>query len=178
MGGGDKPLACMQREHPGLQIDEAIEFQQRFWTIQRVGWVVLTLFVLAALAGLFGKGPLSSATVVTTDERVEIRHQRFGRYMTSQLLEFRFLSGAEQPTLWISHDIIDAFSVQSVFPQAESTQIDSAGVTYRFAASALAKGASSPAVVFEITPQRPGMIRGSLGASRDEATPVWQFVYP
>lgn len=42
-----------------LEVRQDEEFSRREWALERVGWVVLTLFVLAGLAGLLGSGPLS-----------------------------------------------------------------------------------------------------------------------
>jgi hypothetical protein len=42
----------------GLQIDQALNFQRRFGRVQRVAWGLLALVPVAAIAGLFGGGPL------------------------------------------------------------------------------------------------------------------------
>jgi hypothetical protein len=39
---------------PGLQIDEHYRSQRRSWVADRIGWVVMALVMVAALAGLFG----------------------------------------------------------------------------------------------------------------------------
>jgi hypothetical protein len=48
-----------------FQIDEDLNFQRREWKIQRAGWVTMALVIIAALLGVFGAGPLSSATIET-----------------------------------------------------------------------------------------------------------------
>ena len=47
-----------------LEINEDLRFQRRMWAVQRVGWIVTALVVLAALAallGLLGPGLLSTS---------------------------------------------------------------------------------------------------------------------
>lgn len=44
-----------------LEIEEDLDFQRRMWRLQQIGWALLVLVVVAALLGLFGKGPLSRA---------------------------------------------------------------------------------------------------------------------
>ncbi|HEU4345558.1 MAG TPA: hypothetical protein VFU31_28750, partial [Candidatus Binatia bacterium] len=46
-----------------LEIEEDLRFQERAWVVQRVGWGVMLLVIVATAAGMFGEGALSSATV-------------------------------------------------------------------------------------------------------------------
>ena len=43
-----------------LQIHQDLCQERREWKIQRVGWLLMALMLVAALAGLLGPGPLSS----------------------------------------------------------------------------------------------------------------------
>lgn len=47
-----------------LEIEEDLDHQRRCWKLERASWAVMALVLLAAMAGLFGSGPLSWATVV------------------------------------------------------------------------------------------------------------------
>ena len=42
-------------------VREDMRFQRRSWMVERAGWLVLTAIALAALTGVFGNGPLSTA---------------------------------------------------------------------------------------------------------------------
>lgn len=61
----------------GLQVHHHEAFQRREWRVQRFGWAFMLLFVLAALAGLLGPGPLSYATASSADGLLEVDYQRF-----------------------------------------------------------------------------------------------------
>ena len=50
-----------------LEISPDLNFQRRSWAMQRFAWVVLALFILAALLGLFGPGPLSQTRAEQQD---------------------------------------------------------------------------------------------------------------
>lgn len=52
-----------------LEISQDLEFQKRSWTIQRVGWVVIALLILAGLLGVFGKGIAADATAGEENSR-------------------------------------------------------------------------------------------------------------
>lgn len=45
----------------GLEVSQDLNFQRREWVVQRVGWVVMAVLLVAALLGLFGPGPLSKS---------------------------------------------------------------------------------------------------------------------
>ena len=62
-----------------LQIEQHDTFQRREWTAERVGWVLMALLVLAALAGLLGgPGPFSWTSATGNDGVLEVEYQRFG----------------------------------------------------------------------------------------------------
>lgn len=52
-----------------LEIEEDLRLQHRLWTAERVGWLMVGVLVLAALAGLFGTGPLSLSSVASPTRR-------------------------------------------------------------------------------------------------------------
>ncbi|HWF61470.1 MAG TPA: hypothetical protein VN666_14325 [Nitrospira sp.] len=41
-----------------LEINQDIDVQWQTWTLQRISWAGMALIVLAALAGVFGSGPV------------------------------------------------------------------------------------------------------------------------
>lgn len=67
----------MAQSEPDLESDRP--FQIRFWHFQRFAWIVLALVLLAALAGLTGKGgPLSRASV--SGPQGEVTYPRVSRW--------------------------------------------------------------------------------------------------
>lgn len=56
-----------------LDIEQDARFQQREWRIERVGWVLLSLFVLA---GLLGSGPMSRTTAHGPSGAVQVEYHR------------------------------------------------------------------------------------------------------
>ena len=59
-----------------LDIDQHERFQQREWAANRLGWVVLGLFIVAGLVGLLGAGPLSWTTTASRNGVVTVEHDR------------------------------------------------------------------------------------------------------
>ena len=61
------------------ELDRHLPFQRREWRAQQIGWIALGLFLAAALAGLFGGGPLSSARASDPGGGLTVDYQRFVR---------------------------------------------------------------------------------------------------
>ena len=54
-----------------LDIAQDIRSLNRAWKVQRAGWIVIALLLLAALAGLFGSGPVGDAREEAAALRVD-----------------------------------------------------------------------------------------------------------
>ncbi|HEV2128712.1 MAG TPA: hypothetical protein VGR22_08850, partial [Thermomicrobiales bacterium] len=63
-----------------LEVDEDIEFQEREWKVQRVGWALMLVVIVLALVGLFGTGPLSAVEREADDGTLVLEYQRFVRH--------------------------------------------------------------------------------------------------
>src|SRR5919106_6001727 len=69
-----------------LQIDQDLAYQQREWLVERVGWIVMLLLIVAAAAGIFGNGVLSRASV-SDGKQLRIEYERFAHYLTPTSLK-------------------------------------------------------------------------------------------
>jgi len=81
----------MARARPvtSLDLDQDAGAVRRAWRFERVGWVMIVLAISGGLAGAFGDGLLSSASVVSADGRVGVHLQRVIRYNAPSTLEVR-----------------------------------------------------------------------------------------
>uniref|UniRef100_A0A1I7YW47 CinA domain-containing protein n=1 Tax=Steinernema glaseri TaxID=37863 RepID=A0A1I7YW47_9BILA len=89
-----EPVAVFTRTQ---RFFEDMSMQQRVWRFERVGWYLLVIVVLLALAGLFGNGPLSDAEVVSQDGRVKVEYQRLSRSGTTDNLYITVQGEPGQP---------------------------------------------------------------------------------
>lgn len=69
-----------------LDIDQDLKQQQAEWALERVGWVLWTMAISAALAGLLGPGPLSSATAGEEGSPLRVEYRRFDRHEAETLM--------------------------------------------------------------------------------------------
>ena len=165
----------------GLQIDEDLRFQARMWRIERIGWWGMAAILAAAIAGLFGHGPISRATLHVPDpahpsDGLLLDYERFGRaHSESQFV----LSGpARAPTggsfsLWISGEYLADAEVLRITPVPATQDLVSNGVRYHFR---LEDGPRT--VIFRFEPQRPGRLSGAFRLNDGPPTSFHQWLFP
>ncbi|MCY7379267.1 MAG: hypothetical protein LH467_08045 [Gemmatimonadaceae bacterium] len=112
----------MARARPvtSLDLDQDAGAVRRAWRFERVGWVMIALAIAGGLAGAFGDGPLSSATVVSADGRVGVNFERVVRYKAPSTLEVRLApDGTGDTTVLVSLDTayLRAVEVMRVTPE-------------------------------------------------------------
>jgi hypothetical protein len=131
-----------------LQIGEDVDFLRRAWRVQRVGWALLVLILLAALLGLTGTGPLSQATAGSEGGPVRV---------------------------WFDRQYLHKVEVTGVVPEPESVEVSPDRVTYVFLA---AEGGGPVELAFDLKPMRFGSWSGRMGAGDAEPVHLRHFVYP
>jgi hypothetical protein len=173
----EKLSSSKQQEPPHLpvrssqfQIDDDLNFQRREWKVQRAGWIAMTLVIIAALFGVFGAGPLSSATIERAGLRLE--YERFGRLQRSSQLRFT-ISGTDDPVpLLIGGDYLDRVMIERITPEPGKAEARSDGVVFQFVLQ-------GPAVVtFHLMPKKFGLASGKARLGQAAPITFTQFIYP
>lgn len=119
-----------------LQIEQDERFQRREWRAERVGWTVLTVFVLAGLVGLLGAGPLSSATAGERDGPVRVQYDRVAHLEADETVTFRFGPGAVVDgavTMTLTGTWTGALDVSGIFPEPAEHRLVPGGMVLEFA---------------------------------------------
>jgi hypothetical protein len=156
----------------GLQIDQALEFQQRFHVIQRVAWSVLALVPVAAVAGLFGGGLFGATTAGGRAAGVTVTYDRFARITADTEIELR-LERADGPTaVTISRALLDRYQVSEIRPEPVRVVTRPDRVEYVFAASA------SGTALFAVQPDDVGSSSGTVTVAGGAPVRVEQFIFP
>ena len=163
--------------HGDLEIETDPVFQRRDWRAQRIGWWILIIALIAALAGVFGKGPLADTRVRTSDGRLEIAYDRIARHGAD--LKWRMVieptSGDSVVDLWVSADLLAGMMIKRIEPQPveESAARDRAAFRFRIAGAARA----AP-IVFHTAPIDLGSRSGWVGVGGGDSVRIRQFVLP
>ncbi len=162
----------------GIQVGFDANFENRWSRIQRIGRVLMLLFVLAGLGGLFGRGPLSRTIAMRPDAQLQVTYEWTARYQTPSVIEVVIERRAIQTglvRLRISGDILDKLRLQQVSPQPWLTQILPADNTLVFRTDPTQASAK---VRLVIQPSRIGRIHGSIGLDDRPAVEFDQFIWP
>ncbi|HEX6289630.1 MAG TPA: hypothetical protein VFZ66_10595 [Herpetosiphonaceae bacterium] len=108
-----------------LQIEQDLQYQQRMWTVERIGWLLL----------LLGGGPLSMATAGDQGAPLQAQYGRFVRHGGQAQLEIRLQPGAAQGTearVWIDRAYLDGIRIEHITPEPESIEAASDRMIYVF----------------------------------------------
>jgi hypothetical protein len=168
-----------ERSHDDvLELKQDLEFERLSWSVERVGWVAIAVVALAALAGLFGPGPLSRTTIGEPAEALWLEYARFGRLGAPLTLRLHVAPNTGQQTslrLWLSRDYIEGAQVEQVIPQPEQVEAEPERLTYVFP---LAESSRPTAITFSLKMDHFGRQRGCIGMVAGPSLCFRQFIYP
>jgi hypothetical protein len=161
-----------------LEIEQDPALVRRMQTVQRVGWAVFALVVLAALLGLFGTGLFSKAGAGDPGGPLSVEYDRGLRYQAREQLRVRLGPGAVRDgkaRVWLSDGYLDRVQIRRIDPSPETVELGPGGQTFVFAARALTEPAT---VMFYLEPEKVGPLSGEVRLDGGPALPLRQFVYP
>jgi hypothetical protein len=162
----------MSRSRVQHDLDSQLAFHRKEWRIQRIGWVLIALFLAMAVAGLFGNGPLSRS--YTDNEAGRVDYERFTRYgLSTDLVVTPSSSAAGVNRVAISADYLEVSRIERITPAPAAVRMIGSSIVYEFASAA--PGAS---ISFHIRPQR--LWRHGATVTIDGGAPlhISQLTYP
>jgi hypothetical protein len=164
------------RQLDKLEIDEDLGFEHHEWRLQRVLWAGLTLIVLAALVGLVGSGPLSSARQEAPGGSLALEYPRFLRAGIDVPFVLDIAPGAPSDTLkiWFDRDHLEGFEIQEIMPAAVSQHLFENRVVFLF----LRDPARPARIILTTRASRAGLRRGRVGIVGGAEVAITEVVYP
>lgn len=160
-----------------LQQDE--RFQKLEWKIQRVGWTLWVVVIIAGLAGLLGgSGPLSDIRVVADDGSLSVNHQRFVHH--NQMTKIRLqimddLIGQDEVRIEISGELLALTHLQSVQPAPDQTFVSDRGTVLVFP---LDQTRRCPEIILHLEFEEIGRSGGTIGLQSHTPVTIHTIVYP
>lgn len=162
-----------------IEIAQDLEFQKKSWKVQRIAWKVMLGIAVLALFGLFGSGPLSSASTGAAESGVTAKYERFiragGEHSLALVISPAMIAPDSSATVWISSNWLAGNQVLEVTPRPESEAILPDRVAYRFS---VAEPASPIEVRFTLQAKRAGLRRWRGGLDGTDPLSFTQFAYP
>lgn len=166
-----------KKEGEGLELGHDGKFLDRSWRIQRIGWITMILVAVAAVMGVFGGGPVSSASAGAAESGLQVQYERFARMLSDTRVRVRATPAAVGDSviaIWVSDDWIGRFDVESINPEPDRTTARGRGRTYEFAAA----DTGSVEVVFKLKPTNMGPTTGMISLIGGSSATIRQFIYP
>ncbi len=161
-----------------LEIEQDHDFQRLTWRLQRVGWIVLVVVILAALLGLFGSGPLARATTGAPGAPLRLEYDRLGRIEAPTTLTALLRPSARRPgeaILHLDRGFTDHFQIESVQPTPDRTEAGPDHSVYAFRVT----GPGEPVrVTFRLRPEQIGPLTGRARVDGGSWLTCTQFAFP
>lgn len=164
--------------YDGLQIDEDMRFQRLNWAAERIAWSFLSLVILAALLGLFSRGPLSKTEARDVDGALRVTYERFLRYGTASSLDIEVTSlatQAEHVELRLRGPMLHDLQIQTVRPNPLESRLAEDGWVMAFPVGD--KGSTS-LIRMEIRPEALATLEGEIAIEGRQPARLSTFVYP
>ena len=152
-------------------------FERRWLRAERVGQVVMVLFVAAGLAGLFGRGPFSHRTEQSPESALAVDFEPIARSQAPTQVTFHIDNPTDAPTLdlFIGTNSVEPMGLQRIMPAPVTTKAVTDGLVLTLA---IPPGAKNTEIRLLMQPSSLGP--NELIARLDGHAPIrWtQFVMP
>ena len=168
-----------REDQRSFDMGEDVAYQYREWTAQRIGWIVMALFVLAALLGMLGSmGPLASAYNEAPDGSIGVKYMRLERHhaparFVVEVAPESVVDG--EVRLWLDTDYLTTLGLQSVVPEPDRVELGAERITYVFS---VAEGDGPMDITFQY--EHDGFWRQDvqLGLVDGASLEFYQFIFP
>lgn len=158
-----------------LQLEQDPTFQRRDWLVQRVGWALMLVVVLAAAGGLLGRGPAARATIGDAGAPIRIEYMRIIRHATAERLTMRLANVTGERRIVLDSAIVAALEIQRVVPAPIRMDGVAGGVAYTFG---FAGPPGERAIVLDYASQRYGRQGGGITVQDQPPIRLSFFVLP
>jgi hypothetical protein len=161
-----------------LQLDEDMRLQRVTWTVERIGWVLMGLVLLADLLGLLGAGPRGWAHAGDQAQGLRVEYRPRERLNNPTSLNVQLVPqppGQERVQFWVSRELLDNITLERVEPEPESVLAAENGMELVFH---LADSQAAANVRLSLRYLTWGRVRGALGVPGLPAVELSQLVLP
>jgi len=158
-----------------LEIEHDSTFQRREWWFQRIGWLVLSAFVLAAALGLFGTGPLSHAEAGDRGSALWIEYDRFIRVGAATRITIHAIPPDNGLHLRLNRDFLEAHRLERVTPEPAALEIGPSEVGIRF--DPPVSSTTPLTIILDLQPLRPGRHTASVASGGGARARFRQLAY-
>ena len=151
----------------------AYHFNEAFLNTQRIGFVIMSLLILAALLGFFGSGFFSQT--IKTNADLTITYEKFIRQQASTVINISLNSQCDKESiLSLDKTFFKNVSLKSITPTPSKEISTNNSIQYIFLCDNATAGIQ---IVMVLEPETFGLLRGSMYVNNNQIQ-LSQFVYP
>lgn len=161
-----------------IEVGCDLDFERRWWRIQRIGWLVFVLLLIAGVLGFFGHGPLSKATVNPPGSALLVDYDRLARRETPCMLELHLEKAAlasGEVRIHLNHALVDQTQIKQIVPAPLAAEPLADGVRYLFR---IDPTCDSACIRFSENPTTPGYVDAEVTVEGARPVRFRQFIYP
>lgn len=158
---------------------EDLGYQETEWKVQRVAWALMLTLVLAALIGALGnRGPISDASIRSSDGAFDLQYNGLPHHHAPATLVFTVSPAMVQDgevQIWMDAEYARALSIESIIPEPESVDVGSERVLYTFTV----ESQDAPLdIIFQYQHDGYWWLEGHVGIENGGSVNVRQFIFP
>jgi hypothetical protein len=160
-----------------LEVHADVSHQEVEWRAERVGWIVMALLMVAALAGLLGPGPFSS-TAAGEEGSLRVEYDRFARYQAPEKLRAYLGPGMARDgkaRMWLNRDFVEGVELIHIDPKPETVETAADRIIYTFV---VADPNDVARMTWHFEGNRFGSIPVRIGLEDGPQLHFTQFFYP
>ncbi len=124
-----------RQEDNAPDINQDLDFSRREWRVERTGWVLFALLVLAGLLGLLGRGPLTERMTSDANRLASVEYYSIDHAEAASELRVHIARGvvpATQMWLTLNSAYLKRIEIESIQPQPAAQQLTGDGVAFVF----------------------------------------------
>ena len=172
-----KPISdSVPKVNDEIAVGSDLAFQRRWWSFERGVWIFLTILLVMAVLGCFGRGPVAQAHQRAKDGSLDLRYERIERFGTPSEVTVGLSPGAAHAgriKLWVSDELVKPLGNRLVIPEPLSSELSGAGIQYTFPAVA-----PPYSVEFSLEPEAIGVHDVTFRAEGAEPVRLRIYVLP
>jgi hypothetical protein len=160
----------------GIRVGFDEQFLDKWLARQKYAWMLITITLVAGLAGLLGRGPLSKHTVGSEAEGMEIKYERIARNKTPASIEIKLFASpsAERPLrLRIEGDLLRIGRLRQIVPEPSHSYLMRNGFIAEYPA-----GVSNGLISISQEPGAPGRLWNRVSVEGGSTLEFVQLVLP
>ncbi|WHP29447.1 hypothetical protein QMG90_11425 [Trabulsiella odontotermitis] len=165
-----------QQDKEDPRVEESPSALNFEYNINRFGVLFLLAIIIAALAGLFSNGLLSSASKQNTPHTFDVNYDRFARLMSESEINITIQDlHADRYMVSIGNSLLDNYQLGDIRPEPDKMYSHGGTLYLMYNAADFPPPLS---LWISITPRKPGNVTSTVKVNSEAEITYRQFVYP